>query len=158
MFYDIMLIRYRSISDLAHQLPLFLSDFAKVMKCIEDVQKEFVMPPTIMASVAAQCQGIQAAIIRLQRLDIQRIVAFKSQHDRIMHVMEGVIVGCKGTLALIEEYILDFRTTTEREASNQVEVDAKLESVWNGNDIQELLSQLNGYQAGLTNLLVISER
>jgi len=75
-----------------------------------------------------------------------------------MHVMEGIIVGCKGTLALVEEYILDFRTTTERDASNQEEVDAQLELVWNGNVIQELLSQLNGYQAGLTNLLVISER
>lgn len=128
------------------------------MKCIQDVQDEFAIPPTIMSSVTAHCHGIQTAIARLQRVDIQRAVACKNQHDRILQILEAVIIGCKGTLSLIEEYILDFRATAGTEYSNQENVDAKLEAVWNGDDIEELLSQLSGYQSSLTSLLVISER
>ncbi|EXJ89617.1 hypothetical protein A1O3_02684 [Capronia epimyces CBS 606.96] len=146
-----------TVADLALQIPTFLSDFAKVMKCIQDVQKEYIVPPTLMASVAAQCHGIQTAMARLQRLDVQGAVAFKNEHQRIVHVLQTIVIGCKGALSLIEEYILDFRATAGKQIANQEKIDAKLEAVWKGEDIEELLSQLDGYQTGLTNLLVVSQ-
>ncbi len=71
------------------------------------------------------------------------------------------MIGCKGTLSLVEEYVMDPWASEEGSLNGYTEhskLTATTEDVWGGEEMRELLSQLKGYQKNLSKLLDISER
>lgn len=114
-----------------------------------------------MVSIAEQCSTICSAIARFQSLDLQDAAAFEAQNHRLIHTLESIMIGCKGTLSLIDEYITDVWALEEESLngnSGQSELTATTESVWEREEMRELLSQLKGYQHSLSKLLNVSER
>lgn len=156
-----MLTKSSKVSDLALVIPSLLAGFVNVMRGIDRLRKEVASAPLMMVSVAKQCSTISSAIARLQSLNLQDAAAFEAQHHRIVHILETIMIGCKGTLSLIEEYTMH-PWASEEESPNgnakQSKLTATTESVWEGEEMSELLSQLKGYKKSLSMLLVVSER
>lgn len=115
----------------------------------------------MMVFTAEQCSTICSAIARLQSLELQDAAAFEAQHHQIIHILESIMIGCKGTLSLIEEYLMDPWASKEESLNGNSEkskLTATTESVWKGEEMRELFSQLKGYQNSLSKLLDVSER
>ena len=156
-----MLTKSRKVSDFALVIPSLLASFEKVTRGIDRLRRKVASAPLMMVSIAEQCSTICAAIARLQTLNLQDAAAFKAQHRRLIHILESIMIGCKGTLSLIEEYIMD-PWASEEESLNEHSEHSKLTattvSIWEAEEMRELLSQLNGYQNSLSKLLDVPER
>lgn len=142
-------------------IPPLLAGFEKVTRGIDRFRLEVASAPLVIVSIAEQCSTICSAIARLQSLNLQDATAFKAQHRRLIHILESIMIGCKGTLSLIEEYIRD-PWASEEESLNRYSKQSKLTattvSIGEAEEMKELLSQLNGYQNSLSQLLDASER
>ena len=156
-----MLTKSRKVSDLALAISSLSAGFGRVTRGIDRFRREVAGTPLIMDSIAEQCSSICSAIARLQSLDPQNATAFEAQHHRIIYCLESIMIGCKGTLSLVEEYVMDPWASEEESLNGYTEhskLTATTEDVWEGEEMRELLSQLNGYQKSLSKLLDISER
>ncbi len=156
-----MLTGSRKVSDLALIVPSLSAGFVKVTRGIDQFRREVANVPLMMVSIAEQCSTICSAIARLQSLHLRDATVFEAQRHRLIHILESIMIGCKGTLSLIEEYM------TDPWASKEVSLDGSSElskptatavPIWEGEEIRELLSQLRGYQNSLSKLLDVSER
>ena len=156
-----MLTKSRKVSDPALVIPSLLASFEKVTRGIDRLRRKVASAPLMMVSIAEQCNTICSAIARLQSLNLQDAAAFKTQHRQLIHILESIMIGCNGTLSLIEEYIMDPWASEEESLngdSEQSKLTATTVSVWEAEEMKELLSQLNGYQNSLSKLLDASER
>ena len=115
----------------------------------------------MMISIAEQCSTVCATIARIQSLNRQSSAVLGAQHHQIINAFKSIMVGCKGTLSLIEEYTID-PWPLEKESLNakpeQSEPTVTAGSVWEGEEMRELLSQLSGYHSSLSKLLDAFER
>ncbi len=71
------------------------------------------------------------------------------------------MIGCKGTLSLIDEYMTDPWASKEESLdgdSERSKLTSTVDPIWEGEEMRELLSQLKGYQNSLSKLLDASER
>ena len=93
-----MLTKGRKVSDLALVIPSLVASFEKITRGIDRLRRKVASAPLMMVSIAEQCSTICSAIARLQSLNLQDAAAFKAQHRRLIHILESIMIGCKGTL------------------------------------------------------------
>ena len=156
-----MLTNSREASDLALAIPSLLAGCENVTRGIDRLRRQVASAPLVMVSIAEQCSTIRSAIARLQSLNLQDAAAFRAQHRRLIHLLGSIMIGSKGTLSLIEEYIMDPCVSEEQSRngdSEQSQVTATRVSFSEAEEMRELLSQLNGYQNSLSELLDASKR
>ena len=142
-----MLTKSRKVSDPALVIPSLLASFEKVTRGIDRLRQKLASAPLMMVSIAEQCNTICSAIARLQSLNLQDAAAFKTQHRQLIHILESIMIGCNGTLSLIEEYIMDPWASEEESLngdSEQSKLTATTVSVWEAEEMKELLSLLYG--------------
>ena len=156
-----MLTISREVSDLALALRSLLVGCETVTRGIDRLRRQVASAPLVMVSIAEQCSTICSAIARLQSLNLQDAAAFKAQRRRLIHILESIMIGSKGTLSLIEECMMDPCASEEQSLdgdSEQSQLTATRVSFSEAEEMRELLSQLNGYQNSLSELLDASKR
>ena len=115
----------------------------------------------MMISIAEQCSTVCSTIARIQSLNRQSTAVVGAQHHQTINALESIMIGCKGTLSLIEAYTIDPWPLEEESLNTKPEQSkptATTGSVWEGEEMRELLSQLHGYHTSLSKLLDAFER
>ena len=148
----------RDVSALALVIPSLLAGCENVTRSIDRFRRQVASAPLVMVSIAEQCSTICSAIARLQSINLQDAAAFKAQHRRLIHILESIMSGCKGTLSLIEEYITDPCASEGKSLSGDSEQSTLTATFSEAEETRELLSQLSGYQNSLSELLDASKR
>ncbi|PGH13662.1 hypothetical protein AJ79_03510 [Helicocarpus griseus UAMH5409] len=122
---------------------------AQVVKIASDVRGKYKTASLTISSIATECVTVTTALSHLQVLVIRRADSFDSN---TANMFECVITGCKLTLSVLDEYIMELSLDHgELTSKNKAKV------VWNESEMKELLQQLRGHESSLNLLLTVMQ-
>lgn len=123
----------------------------KIVRTLHGVQPWLRPAPLTMTSLANECLGL----CEMLRQGQNRMIAAQATHSHLVSSLEALLLGCSMTISVIDECstLLSHEVESNRSSATGSIIACSPLRLWKENDMEELLSQIRGYQNRLMNLI-----